>query len=682
MGAAVDGPVDDFATVAASVETELRNLARDLRSQRDVLKDANESLQQSRAQLKARLGRYSSFFELAPALCLIVGVDGQIEEMSRTGEQWLGVAPGFAIGSQLAAWVVEADRPAVEKLLIQAVATPGPESDPGELRCEVTLQGAGQLRERRVRLKARFSPQESGILILGTDISEQTRTESALRKIVARYGRAVRGANEGLWDRNLLTGDIYLSYRCRQLLGIEGEDLNNFEASLFARIHPEDFSRVKEAAHRHIELHEPYDIEFRLRMSDGTYRWFRSRGEATWDDDAPPGSKPHYLSGAVTDITAQKSAETLLRRAEASLETAQGIAQLGSWDFWPETGAGWWSQEMYRLFGRDPAKGPPPMADFVELIHPNDRERFLLEHAAIIESGSDARPAFRSNPARGPVRHFTAAVRCIRNPAGVVTQLTGTVQEVTELNQMQAQLREAKEAAEAASEAKSEFLAVMSHEIRTPMNGILGFTDLLQQTTLDADQERFVRHIQHSGEALVTIINDILDFSKIEAGKLELESVPLDLAATAAEAVAFLAPSAREKGIDLVLDYGKETTRTVTGDAGRIRQVLLNLISNGIKFTSKGSVRVEIRLSSADRLRVSVIDTGPGIDPGKRPLLFRKFSQIGSQNASLAARQPAGTGLGLAISKRLVELMGGEIGMDSRMGEGSTFWFTLPVQSV
>jgi len=280
----------------------------------------------------------------------------------------------------------------------------------------------------------------------------------------------------------------------------------------------------------------------------------------------------------------------------------------------------------------------------------------------------------------GETRHIYATSMPIKSHDNHVDEAMLMLQDITNLEVLrrsqEASLK-AKELAESASRAKSEFLANMSHEVRTPMTGVMGMTGLLLDTALTEEQREYVRVIQSSSEALLTIINDILDFSRIEAGRLTIDPIPFDLQNTIDEVVALIGEKAGKKGIELIVRYAPGLPQHVVADAGRIRQILLNLVGNALKFTDHGHVMVSIERIDAGgplaRIRFSVEDTGIGIEADKLDAVFEKFTQADGS----ITRRYGGTGLGLSISKQLVELMDGEISVMSTPSRGSTFVFTL-----
>ena len=268
----------------------------------------------------------------------------------------------------------------------------------------------------------------------------------------------------------------------------------------------------------------------------------------------------------------------------------------------------------------------------------------------------------------------------IHDEDGQIIAVIEVIRDLTEIKNTEQELITAQQEAEQASIAKSEFLATMSHEIRTPMNGILGMSQVLSETTLDQEQSDHLNVITQSGKALLNIINDILDFSKIEAGKFELDESNFDLEEVINSATELMRTKSEEKNLDLIVDIDPDFQRYLIGDGARLRQIILNLISNAIKFTEKGSVRIEASSSSSSdmsQIEINVKDTGIGISKENQIKLFNSFSQADATTT----RKYGGTGLGLAISKNLIELMGGEVGIESEAGMGASFWFRVPLKN-
>ncbi|MBP9914542.1 MAG: PAS domain S-box protein, partial [Opitutaceae bacterium] len=274
--------------------------------------------------------------------------------------------------------------------------------------------------------------------------------------------------------------------------------------------------------------------------------------------------------------------------------------------------------------------------------------------------------------------------RAIKDNAGAILEYQAVGHDITERKAAEVALLHAKEAAEAADRAKSDFLAVVSHEIRTPINGVIGFADMLSTTPLTPEQQEHVNLIRSSGHTLAKLISDILDLARIESGRIEIEHLPFSVRDSVAEVCAFFALKARSAAIKLDSTIAASVPTTVTGDQARLRQILINLVGNAIKFTERGSVTITLDSAlgsltdghQAVRLFFTVTDTGVGIPADMIEKLFRPFSQVDTS----PHRRREGTGLGLVISKRLCELMGGSISVESRPGEGSVFRFTLQLE--
>lgn len=359
------------------------------------------------------------------------------------------------------------------------------------------------------------------------------------------------------------------------------------------------------------------------------------------------------------------------------LSLATDAAEIGVWDYYLLENKLIWDKWMYLLFGIPEDDFTGGFEAWQSVLHPDDKERNeeLFKQALKGEKNFDTE--FRIIWPSGEIRHIKAKgqVKCDEN--GNPVRMIGINYDITERKLALEELRKAVNKAEVANEAKSEFLANMSHEIRTPMNGVLGMINLLINTPLNPLQNKFAITVKSSAESLLNIINDILDFSKVEAGKLELEPLDFDFNTLIEEFITTVSLSAHEKGLRLICPVNHDQHLWINADAGRIRQILMNLVGNAIKFTEHGDITIvysqQTLTASRTRLSIEISDTGIGLSEEEQNNLFERFSQADGSTT----RSYGGTGLGLAISKQLVELMDGEIGVNSTLGKGSSFWFTL-----
>ncbi len=433
--------------------------------------------------------------------------------------------------------------------------------------------------------------------------------------------------------------------------------------------HPDDLA-ADEAATDSLLAGEraTYTIEKRYLTSAGDMVWASNSASLVRAADGAP----LHVIAQVQDITERKHHEQILARERSRLSDAEAIGRTGSWEIDLATHEVIWSDSLLALYGINAAtfRGQYP-AGVLPRIHPDDRAQVDAAVRSCADTGAPLQVRHRVIRADdGELRWFDAS----GERAG--GHLVGAVVDVTDHVRAAQMLQEARDLALEASRQKSTFLATMSHEIRTPMNAVIGMTGLLQDTPLNQEQREFVETVRTSGYALLAVINDILDFSKIEAGGLQLEQLPLDLRECVESSLELVAAISADKRLELVSHLDIRCPTRVVGDANRLRQVIVNLLSNAVKFTAAGEVVLRVEPAEHDGqpgLRFAVSDTGIGIPADRLSHLFEPFSQVDASTT----RVFGGTGLGLAISRRLVGAMGGTLAVDSVVGRGSTFHFSI-----
>jgi two-component system sensor histidine kinase/response regulator len=515
-----------------------------------------------------------------------------------------------------------------------------------------------------------------GLIGIARDMTEIKAAEAARRESEQRWQFALESSGEGIWDQNFATGEIFISNQLKTLLGIEGE----VDEKWCDRMHPDDLAISTEVLHRHLRGETPsYEHEFRMRNEDGSWRWILSRGKVL--ERAADGA-PLRIISTNSDITARKQNETAILELNQRLRLAILVSRVGVWELDAAAERFVWDDQMHALYGMQPGEFGGSLEEWLSLLHPDDVGAVAAAWQAALSETSIFDCEFRLFLPTRQLRHIRAQAHVFRNEDGVLLRALGVNRDITAERRAAQTLQHAKEEAEAAERAKSEFLAVMSHEIRTPMNTVLGMTQLALQTDLAPKQRNYLGKINTAAQTLIAIINDVLDFSKIEAGALEVEEADFTLESVLESVSAVTAMEAEEKGLEIVYSVSPDVPGHLVGDSLRLGQVLINLVSNAVKFTERGEVVVTvtaIREAGSDRvvLQFRVRDTGIGLDADQIAGLFRAFSQADSH----VSRKYGGTGLGLAICKQLVQLMGGRIWASGEPGAGSTFHFTVQVRT-
>ena len=374
------------------------------------------------------------------------------------------------------------------------------------------------------------------------------------------------------------------------------------------------------------------------------------------------------------DITERVEADTALRQSEEVFRTLSAAAPVGIFRTDSKGALSYVNDRLLAITGLSNEKARS--GDWSEAIHPEDQAWVMSKSRKAIQKHEEFSFEHRFVKPGGEIVWVGVRGKPVFDADGRSQGLVGVIEDITSAREANERLREAKEAADAASKAKSEFLANMSHEIRTPMNGIIGMTELTLETELDSTQREYLSAVKYSADSLLTVINDILDFSKIEVGKLSLDPIEFNLRDCLGQAMKTLSIRAHEKNLELACSVPPDLADFMVGDPVRLRQIILNLAGNAIKFTDQGEVVLRLHVEKLDAdgmmLHFAITDTGIGIPPEKQKLIFEPFAQADTSTT----RRYGGTGLGLSISMRLVDMMGGQVWLESESGEGSTFHFT------
>ncbi|WP_126385328.1 PAS domain S-box protein [Pseudanabaena sp. ABRG5-3] len=622
--------------------------------------------------------RFKGIFDNTFQFVGLLSTDGILLEANRTALEFGGLTHADVIGKPVweTYWfsIAEATRQRMKQAVHQAAQ--------GEfIRYNMDVYGAGQV-VTTIDFSIRPLKDESGKIILlipeGRDISELQKIEKSLRKSETMLAKAQQIAKLGNWEWDLFSNEIIWSdelfniFGCDPSLGVPCyEEILELHAV-------EDREKLNQAVQRAIKSGESYHLELRLITSDHSYRYVESIGYVEYGDRG----QVIKLYGTAQDISDRKAAEAILRHNKTLLRLTIENASVGIATLDLEGKFLNVNQSFCKIYGYS-ASELLKMTAF-ELTHPDSIDKTLVALQDLVrEVATNIRIEKQYIHKNGNVIDAISWVSLMKDEQGNPLQIIANVEDITERKQTEAKL-EAARMAETANQAKSEFLAVMSHELRTPMNAVIGMTGLLLDTALSPQQQQYVSTIRQGGEVLLSVINNILDFSRIESGHFEIEEHPFQIRQCIDEVIDLMTSRMVEKSLDLFALIHVDVPHQILGDYSRLRQILVNLISNAIKFTDHGEIVVTVTSELIDpdtnthELRFHIRDTGIGIAPEAIAKLFQAFRQADSS----INRKYGGTGLGLAICKQLCELMGGEINVESTLGEGSDFRFSIRAKEI
>ena len=544
------------------------------------------------------------------------------------------------------------------------------------IRYEIDSYGAGQV-VITIDFSIRPLKNESGQVVLlipeGRDISGNKAIENALRKSELMLAKAQKIAKLGNWEWDVVNDEITWSKGLFHIFGRDPELGTPSYEELLSLYVKEDQEKHNQAVQRAIRTGEAYYMELQIRQDGNSCKYIEAIGDAEYDSSG----KVVRLCGTVQDISDRKAIEAKLLQSKALLQLTIENAPIGIATFDLEGKFLNVNQSLCQIYGYAAEELLSMTA--TEITHLDSIDKALTAFNALVGNiAQNFRLEKQYIHKDGHVIDAISQVSLIRDDQGNPLQFIANVEDVTERKQTEAKLESAR-IAEAANQAKSEFLAVMSHELRTPMNAVIGMTGLLLDTPLSPQQQQYVSMIRQGGEVLLSVINNILDFSRIESGHLEIEANPFKIQQCVEEVIDLMTSRITDKSLELFALIDVNVPQQIIGDYSRLRQILVNLASNAIKFTDKGEIVITVTSQLIDReaniykLLFDVRDTGIGIAPEAIAKLFQAFKQA---NSSIN-RQYGGTGLGLVICKQLCEAMGGDISVESNLGKGSIFSFSI-----
>jgi PAS domain S-box-containing protein len=485
--------------------------------------------------------------------------------------------------------------------------------------------------------------------------------DTALRASEEKLAQAQHIAHLGYWERDVVADSIRWSDETYRIFGLPGRsdiDIDHFQKLL----HPDDREKVKNAIGDALAGGPRYDMEYRVVRPDGDLRFIHSQGNVVKDQFG----RPRYIFGTVQDITERKQAEEALRKAEHKYREIFENSIEGIFQTTPEGKYLGANPALARMYGYDsPEDLIASVTDIGRMVYvdPERRREFkrLIEHHGFVKLFEYE--VYRKDQSK---IWICENARAVRDATGAIIYYEGTIEDITH--------RKRVEEIERANTAKNEFLSRVSHELRTPLNAILGFGQLLERQNPSETQRIRIRYILDAGKHLLQLINEVLDISRIESGRLQLSLEPVGVANAITEALDLMRPLAAARNIRLPGAAGFDKSLFVLADQQRFKQVLLNLLTNAVKYTPmSGSVTVSCYTDGEKKVRIFVTDTGSGLPQEKVDRLFMPFERLGAEQSNVE-----GTGLGLALSQRLMQAMGGSIGIKSKVGEGSTFWLEFP----